>query len=405
MNSEQIEFKGHAGTKLAARLDRPQGPLKAAALFAHCFTCSKDSVAARRIARRLAALGIAVLRFDFTGLGHSEGDFADTDFSTNVEDLRAAARWMESEGMAPQLIIGHSLGGAAAIKAARQIPGVHGVVTIGAPFDPANVMKHLGESLARIEADGAATVTLDGRDFEIRKSFLDDVSHQSPGDELADLHAALLVLHSPLDAVVGIDNAARIYTAAKHPKSFVTLDDANHLLTREADAEYAADVIATWSKRYLDLPDDAVSPDAPEGVVRVSEADAASFKQDVVIGGKHTLIADEPVTVGGSDLGPSPYQLLSAGLGACTTMTLRMYARRKALPLDHVSCDVTHDRCHVDDCEDCDSGSGKIDVFTRRIRLTGDLSDDQRTTLLAIADRCPVHKTLHAKARVRTELV
>lgn len=405
MNSEQIEFKGHAGTKLAARLDRPQGPLKAAALFAHCFTCSKDSVAARRIARRLAALGIAVLRFDFTGLGHSEGDFADTDFSTNVEDLRAAARWMESEGMAPQLIIGHSLGGAAAIKAARQIPGVHGVVTIGAPFDPASVMKHLGESLARIEADGAATVTLDGRDFEIRKSFLDDVSHQSLGADLADLHAALLVLHSPLDAVVGIDNAARIYTAAKHPKSFVTLDDANHLLTREADAEYAADVIATWSKRYLDLPDDPVKPEAPEGVVRVSEADAASFKQDVVIGGKHTLIADEPVTVGGSDLGPSPYQLLSAGLGACTTMTLRMYARRKSLPLDHVSCDVTHDRCHVDDCEDCDSGSGKIDVFTRRIRLTGDLSDDQRTTLLAIADRCPVHKTLHAKARIRTELV
>lgn len=404
MKSDRITFPGAAGTALAARLDRPEGRVRAAALFAHCFTCSKDIAAARRIAGRLAALGIAVLRFDFTGLGHSGGEFANTNFSSNVADLLAAAAWMEAEGMPVSLLIGHSLGGAAAIKAAPAIASLRALVTIGAPADPGHVAHHFGDRVDTIRREGSARVMLAGREIEIRRQFLDDISAASLADALPRLGAALLVLHGPRDTVVGIDNASAIFTAARHPKSFVSLDDADHLLTDEADAEYVAGLIASWAARYLPPAAETPLAAAPEGVVRVAEAEASGFRQDIAIGGRHQIVADEPLAYGGTDLGPSPYQLLSAGLGACTTMTIRMYARRKAIPLDHVACDVPHDKVHVTDCEGCDTSQPKVDVFRRTIRLTGALSGDQRAALLSIADKCPVHRTLHGQVVIETEL-
>lgn len=404
MRTERISFTGATGAVLAARLDRPEGPVRAAAVLAHCFTCSKDIAAARRISGRLAALGIAVLRFAFTGLGHSGGEFANTNFSSNVGDLLAATRWMAGQGLAPQLLIGHSLGGAAVLKAAPQVPGLRAVVSIGAPSDPAHVAHNFGGKLEEIRAKGEAVVTLAGRDLTIRRQFLDDISATSLSDALPRLGAALLVLHAPRDSVVGIENAQAIFVAAKHPKSFVSLDDADHLLTREADAEYVADLISSWSSRYLDLAPEPVRPGAPEGVVRVAEAEASGFRQDITVNNRHQLVADEPVEMGGTDLGPSPYQLLSAALGACTAMTIRLYARRKAMPLAHVACDVTHDRCHTEDCEGCDKSQSKVDVFSRTIHLRGDLTEDQRAALLAIADKCPVHKTLHGQAIIRSAL-
>ncbi len=404
MSTERIEFAGHSGAMLAARLDLPEGPVRASAILAHCFTCSKDIHASRRIAGKLAACGIAVLRFDFTGLGHSGGEFANTNFSSNVEDLILAAGYLEGRGMAPQLLIGHSLGGSAVIKAASGLKGIRAVVTIGAPSDPGHVANNFGGKLAEIHAEGSALVNLSGREFEIRKQFVDDVNEASLNASLSKLGAALLVMHAPRDEYVGIDNASAIFLAAKHPKSFVTLDDADHLLSRPEDAEYAAEVIASWSSRYLDLASEPAVAGAPEGVVRVVEADADGFRQDIMIGGAHQLMADEPLAMGGTDRGPSPYQLLSAGLGACTTMTIRLYARKKKIPLSQVSVDVTHNKSHAEDSMDTAKGSARVDVFTRLIHLHGDLSDDQRASMLAIADKCPVHRTLHAEALIKTSL-
>lgn len=355
MKREQIEFSGHSGATLAARLDLPEGPVRAAAIFAHCFTCSKDIPAARRIAGRLAARGIAVLRFDFTGLGHSGGEFASTNFSSNVQDLVRAAEVMAERGLAPQLLVGHSLGGAAVIMAAGDIPQSRAVVTIGAPFDPSHVAHHFDGKLEQIRSRGEAMVSLGGREFLIRKQFLDDISATRLTERLAQLRRALLVLHSPHDEVVGIENASQIFLAAKHPKSFVTLDDADHMLSREQDAEYAAEVISSWATRYLDMAPEPETRTAPEGVVRVSEVSPDGFRQDVVVAGKHQLIADEPQSVGGTDMGPSPYQLVAAGLGACTTMTIRMYARRKGIPLEHVAVDVSHDKVHAEECAQCET--------------------------------------------------
>jgi putative redox protein len=404
MPTQKLEFTGHGGDTLAARFDLPDGKVKAVALFAHCFTCSKDIAAARRIAARLAGLGIAVLRFDFTGLGHSQGEFANTHFSSNTADLVAAARHLEGLGQAPALLVGHSLGGAAVLAAAAQIPSVKAVVTIGAPADPGHVIHNFGCKLDEIAAEGQAQVSLAGRDFTIRQDFIEDVSAAKLTPAIAGLRRALLVLHAPRDQTVGIENAGEIFGAAKHPKSFVTLDNADHLLSRGADAEYAADVIAAWSRRYLDLPGDPPRPGAPEGIVRVSEADPAGFLQDVEAGPKHHVLADEPAAYGGTGAGPTPYQFLSAGLGACTSMTVRMYARRKGWPLEHVSVDVSHGKAHAQDCTDCPDKNAKIDVFHRTIRIDGPLDADQRASLLAIADRCPVHRTMEGVIKVETVL-
>ncbi len=402
MTTERITFPGHSGDTLSARLDLPDGPHLATALFAHCFTCSKDIPAARRIAARLSAMGIAVLRFDFTGLGHSKGEFANTTFTSNVSDLHAAASYLRDRDMAPSMLIGHSLGGAAVLRAAGEMDGIKAVVTIGAPFDPGHVMHNFAGALDDIRAHGQARVDLGGRPFTIGKAFVDDVEGQALAPIIGRLKSALLVMHAPRDAVVGIENATNIFKAAKHPKSFVTLDDADHLVTRAEDAEYAADVISAWVGRYLGLTPPAPPIGAPEGVVRVSEADVNGFLQDVQAG-PHHLLADEPLAYGGTNRGPSPYGLLAAGLGACTSMTLRMYARRKGWPLTHVSVDVSHDKVHAQDAST--QTEQNIDLFRRRITVSGDLDDEQRHKLLQIADKCPVHRTLEASSRVETELV
>jgi putative redox protein len=403
MVAKRITFPGHDGAALAARLDMPQGAHLATAIFAHCFTCGKDIPAARRIAARLAAMGIAVLRFDFTGLGHSDGEFANTSFSSNVGDLVAAASWAQDQGMPPSLLIGHSLGGAAVIKAASMIDGITAVATIGAPFDPAHVTKHFVHALPEIAATGSAQVTLAGRSLTIGQSFIEDTGNGVLADVLASLHAALLVLHAPRDEIVGIDNATQIFMAARHPKSFISLDDADHLITRAEDAEYVAGLIAVWAGRYIHRPTPAPPVGTPEGIVRVSEATPDGFLQDITAGNHMHLLADEPLAYGGTNMGMSPYGFLSASLGACTSMTIRMYARRKDWPLEHVSVDVSHAKVHAQDA--AVGTDEKIDSFTRRITLAGgDLSDEHRSRLLEIADRCPVHRTLERTSRIVTEL-
>jgi len=403
MPTERIEFPGHDGTTLAARLDLPQGPHLATALFAHCFTCGKDIPAARRIAARLSSLGIAVLRFDFTGLGHSQGEFSNTSFTSNVDDLIAANGYLASRGLTPAMIIGHSLGGAAVLKAGAALDNIKAVVTIGAPFDPGHVTHNFAQALPEIQEKGSAEVTLGGRPFTIGKRFVDDVSKAELTSSVANLKAALLVLHGPRDETVGIENASDIFMAAKHPKSFVTLDKADHLVTDPVDAEYVAGLIAAWSERYLELSRPAPPPGAPEGVLRVQDADPNGFLNDITSGDGHHLVADEPLAYGGTNKGLSPYGFLSAGLGACTSMTIRMYARRKGWPLDSVSVDVSHDKVHAQDAET--AVGDKIDTWKRRITLTGPLDADQRARLLEIADKCPVHRTLERSSTVITELV
>ncbi len=403
MPTERISFAGHDGNQLAARLDLPDGPVLATALFAHCFTCSKDIPAARRISARLAGMGIAVLRFDFTGLGHSEGEFANTTFTSNVEDLIAAAQYLAGRNMAPSLLIGHSLGGAAVLRARAGIPTVKAIATLGAPADPGHVSHHFENALPEIQQQGSAEVTLGGRPFRIGKAFVDDISESALTPAIADLKAALLVLHAPLDETVSVDNASTIFLAAKHPKSFVTLDDADHLITRASDAEYAADVIAAWVTRYVPLCPPAPPPGAPEGVVRVTEADPAGFLQDIQSGPRHHAVADEPASYGGTDQGMSPYGFVSSGLGACTSMTIRMYARRKGWPLTGITVDVCHDKVHAQDAGLV--SDGKVDLFRRKIRLEGPLDQTQRARLLEIADKCPVHRTLEGSAQITTELL
>jgi len=400
MPTKRVTFPGHDGGNLAARLDLPDGPHLATAIFAHCFTCSKDIPAARRIASRLSAMGIAVLRFDFTGLGHSEGEFSNTNFSSNIKDVRAAAHFLSASGMPPDLLIGHSLGGAAVLRTAGDIETVKAVATLGAPFDPGHVTHNFGGALEAIEKHGQAEVQLGGRPFTIRQSFVDDVNAANLAPAISGLKRALLVLHAPRDEIVDIENASAIFQAAKHPKSFVTLDDADHLISDGEDAEYAAEVIAAWAGRYLDLRPPAPPPGAPEGIVRVSEADPKGFLQDVNAGPLHHALADEPLAYGGTNRGMTPYGFLAAGLGACTSMTIRMYARRKGWPLDHVWVDVSHDKLHVKDAEA--PNGDKVDTFKRVIHLTGDLDQTQRDRLVEIADKCPVHKTLERTSKVIT---
>ena len=401
MPTERITFPGHAGP-LAARLDLPEGPHLATAVFAHCFTCGKDIPAARRIAARLTTMGIAVLRFDFTGLGHSEGEFSNTSFTSNVEDLEKAVQYLNDRDMPPALLIGHSLGGAAVLKATADLPQIKAVATLGAPFDPEHVTHNFADALPEIISKGVAQVSLGGRPFRIGKQFIDDVAKGALTPAIGKLNAALMILHAPRDSVVSIDNASQIFLAAKHPKSFVTLDDADHLITSAEHAEYAADIIATWARKYLSLTPPAPPIGAPEGIVRSSEADPKGFLQDITHGTRHHILADEPRAYGGTNKGLSPYGLVSAGLAACTSMTIRMYARRKEWPLDHVSVDVSHNKVHA---QDADAGIGdKVDEWKRVVTLTGPLDDAQRARLMEIADKCPVHRTLERSSTVITEL-
>ena len=423
MSTEKIEFLGHSGHMLAARLDRPRptdgfssDQALGCVLFAHCFTCSKDIPAARRIAQRLSALGFAVLRFDFTGLGHSDGEFANTHFTSNVQDLVLASEHLTRMGLAPDVLVGHSLGGAAVLNGAKHIASVKAVVTIGAPCDPENVTHNFAQHVDDININGSAEVQLGGRPFTIKRAFLEDIRGVKLIEDIAALKKALLILHSPVDSTVNISNAAHIFQSAKHPKSFVTLDRADHLLTKAEDAEYAAQVIAAWASHYVNEPHALAAPEPasdtsikplPEGITRVVEIDPTGFKQDVFAGPKHHMLADEPLSVGGTDTGLTPYQFLAAGLGACTSMTIRMHANRQAWPLTHVEVDVSHDKVHAHDCEGCaDIGTTTtIDRLTRLIRLDGDLSAEQHASLIAIADKCPVHRTLEASMQIVTHSI
>src|ERR1700754_1404941 len=403
MANERFQFTGEGGHQLAAALDTPDGPVHAYALFAHCFTCGKDVLAAKRIAVALAARGIAVLRFDFTGLGSSEGDFANSTFSSNVADLVRAADHLRSTREAPAILIGHSLGGAAVLAAAGQIPEAKAVVTIAAPSDPAHVTHFFADRIEDIRKHGKVEVSLAGRPFQIKREFLDDIAEHKLMDDVAKLHKALLIMQSPTDDTVGIDNATRIFVAAKHPKSFVSLPGADHLLSDRRDSTYAADVIAAWAERYIELavPEAmATVGEEPRNVV-VRETRNSKFQQTVSVG-LHSLLADEPVAAGGEDTGLGPYDFVLAGLGACTSMTMRMYADRKSLPLQRVTVTLKHSKIHAEDCAECETKAGMLDQIERVIAMEGALDAEQRTKLMEIADKCPVHRTLTSEIHIVT---
>jgi len=403
MPTERFQFPGAEGQQLAASLELPEREPLAYALFAHCFTCGKDVLAAKRIAVALAAKGIAVLRFDFTGLGSSEGDFANSTFSSNVADLVRAADHLRETRKAPAILIGHSLGGAAILAAAGQIPDARAVATIAAPSDPAHVTGLFKDRIADIRTQGKIEVSLAGRPFQIKREFLDDIAEQNLMAHVTGLHRALLIMHAPDDDTVSIDNATRIFVAARHPKSFVSLAGADHLLTAKQDAAYVADVIAAWATRYLDpvAPEqDADLGKAPRNVV-VRETRNGKFQQAISLG-PHRMLADEPVAAGGDDTGPGPYDYVLAGLGACTSMTMRLYAERKALPLERVTVTLKHNKIHAEDCAECETRAGMLDQIDLVIAMEGALDAEQRKRLMEIADKCPVHRTLTSEIRIVT---
>ena len=404
MKQQKISFPNQDGLALAALLDLPEDehPL-AFAIFAHCFTCTKQSAAAGRISRALSQHRIAVLRFDFTGLGESSGDFASTTFSHNVADLVAAARFLDANYSAPQILIGHSLGGAAVLQAAAKIPSVRAVVTIAAPCHPDHVLKLLGDSRAAIERQGRATVDIGGRPFTLGREFVDDLLVQDPLATIGRLKVALLVMHSPQDQIVGIEHAADIYRAAKHPKSFISLDPADHLLSRAEDSRFAAAMIGVWVPRFLDVHEDEVTPLEILDNRVTARTGAEGFRTDIFVNG-HALVADEPKAFGGTNQGPSPYDYLQVALGACTGMTVQMYARRKEWPLETVVVRLRHEKTHARDCVDCEKPESRLDHFERELELQGELSPEQRQRLLEIAEKCPVHRTLLAEVRIETRL-
>ena len=401
MRSQKVKFKNHNGYELSARLEfPPDSHPYAFAIFAHVFTGNKNLTATRHISRSLTQHGIGVLRFDFTGLGESEGDFADTNFTSNVEDLLAAAEFLEKFYEAPKILIGHSLGGAAVVFAAAQIESIKAVATIGAPSEPEHVTHLLDDKIEDIEEKGVANVSIGGRSFTIKKQFLDDLRSKNMFDILKRMHKAILVLHSPQDTVVEIENAAKIYHAAHHPKSFVSLDGADHMLSNKVDAAYVGNLVSSWMTRYVSPPKQEKLTTDAQVAVRLGDVGYTTEIQ----AGAHGLLADESEEVGGDDFGPSPYQYLSAALGACTAMTLQMYARRKKWDLKEVEVHINHGKKYVDDCMACETKEMKIDHFEREIELEGDLTDEQINRLLEIADRCPVHRTLNKEIRIITTL-
>jgi len=399
MRFEKVSFKNLDGVSLSGRLDFPIGTKpKAYVIFAHCFTCSKNLKSVDRISRAFTQAGMALLRFDFTGLGQSDGSFADTNFSSNLSDLQSAYDFLSENYEAPQILVGHSLGGAAVLHVASSMDRVKAVATIGAPATPEHVTHLLKNGRESLEKEGEAEVNIGGRSFKMKKQFLDDLEKRESRGVIKQLNRALLIIHSPQDQIVGIENAQQIYEQAMHPKSFISLDGSDHLIQKEADAMYVGQVIASWSLRYIELAD---SIEAPEGEVwtRIGEEGYTTE----VIAGKHHLIADEPPSVGGADEGPTPYGFLLAGLGACTAMTLRMYADHKKMDLKEVEVKLTHDKVHKNDGENSESSQGKIDQITRRIKLTGELTEEQRRRLIEIANKCPVHRTIEGKPEILTE--
>lgn len=403
MSHQKVKFQNKEGQNLVGRLELPanQEPHNYV-IFAHCFTCNKNLSAVKNIGKSLTSNGFGVLRFDFTGLGESEGDFADTNFSGNVADLVVAAEYLKDNYKAPSLIIGHSLGGAAAIFAASEIPYIQAVATVGAPSNPEHVTHLLKSGIDEIQTSGKAIVNLSGRDFTIKKQFIDDLQNKSLPDVANKLRKPLLVMHSPQDDTVGIKNAEEIYIAARHPKSFVSLDGADHLLMNKRDSIYTGEVISGWAKRYVDIPEASTLKTSHQVIASLNAEDGFTTAMKV---GNHHLTADEPTSFGGNDFGPSPYELVSAGLSACTVMTIQMYAKRKGWPLENVEVHTSYGKSHAQDCDDCETNSAKIDTFNRDIRFKGDLDEKQIDRLLQIADKCPVHKTLHSDTQIVTKVI
>ena len=403
MNIQKVNFTNAEGQQLVGRLELPinQHPHNFA-IFAHCFTCNKNLSAVKNITRELTSNGFGVLRFDFTGLGESEGDFENTNFSGNVEDLISASNYLKENYTAPTLLIGHSLGGAAAIFAASQIETIKAVATVGAPSNPKHVQHLIHSSVEEIKTTGKANVNIGGRPFTIKKQFLDDIETKSLPDVAKNLRKALLVMHSPQDTTVGIENAEEIYLAARHPKSFVSLDGADHLLMRKEDSIYVGSVIATWAKRYISIPKTETISTSHQAVASLDEADGFTTQMTV---GNHTMMADEPTSYGGNDFGPSPYELVSAGLSACTAMTVQMYTKRKEWDLENIQVHTSHTKVAKQIVENGEKKEIKVDTFNREIQLKGNLDDKQKERILQIADKCPVHKTLHSDIEVVTKLV
>lgn len=402
MATKKVFFTNKNGYKLSAKLDFPiaRKPL-AFAVFAHVFTGSKNLIASKYISRALTLNGIAVLRFDFTGLGESEGEFANTNFTSNVDDLIAANDYLAENYEPPKIMIGHSLGGTASVFAASQIDSIKAVATIGSPAEPMHVTHLLESDIDEIKEMGKAKVNIGGRHFTIKKQFLDDLQNNNLYDILSNMRKALLVMHSPQDEIVSIDNAAKIYQAAFHPKSFITLDHADHLLTNKDDAHYAGNVIASWVRRYIGADDKKQLSTHKDVLARLG---STGYTTDI-LAGDHILIADEPEDSGGNDFGPSPYEMVNAALGACTAMTLQMYARRKGWDLKEVNVHLSFSRSYMEDCAHCDVNDRRLEEFFREIELIGDLSVEQKERLMEIANRCPVHRTLEANAQIHTVLI
>ncbi|MFZ1808995.1 MAG: bifunctional alpha/beta hydrolase/OsmC family protein [Cyclobacteriaceae bacterium] len=403
MKRVKAKFKNKEGQELAARMELPaNGHPHSYAIFAHCFTCNKNLNAIRNVVNNMTEAGFGVLSFDFTGLGESDGDFADTNFSSNVEDIVAAADFLNSEYNAPSLLIGHSLGGAAVLFAADKIKSIKAIATIGAPSNPEHVQHLIQSNVEEIEKNGAAEVNIGGRSFKIKKQFVDDLKKHTLPEVLKTLRKSLLIMHSPQDATVGIENAAEIYTVAHHPKSFISLDGADHLMTNKADSQYVGKVIASWAERYLHIDNEESLQSEAQTVVSIKDKTNKFLTQ--IQTGKHALLADEPTDVGGEDLGPSPYQLLTSALGACTAMTMRMYADRKGWEIEEIKVHLNHDKRYSDDCADCEKSTSKIDHFERIIEVDSQLDEKQLQRLLEIANKCPVHRTLEGEVKVITSL-
>lgn len=403
MKRLKVAFKNNQGHELSAKLELPaDGHPHNYAVFAHCFTCNKNLNAIRNVVNNMTETGFGVLSFDFTGLGESKGDFADTNFSSNLDDIVAAADFLAQEYMAPSLLIGHSLGGAAVLFAGDKIDSVKAIATVGAPSNPEHVQHLIQSNVETIEKEGKAEVNIGGRSFTIKKQFLDDLKKHTLPAIMKTMRKSLLILHSPQDATVGIENAAAIYTAAHHPKSFISLDGADHLMTKKKDSQYVGKMIASWAERYLHIEES--TPLRSDAQTMVSIKDKTNKFLTQIQTGRHSLLADEPEDVGGEDLGPSPYQLLTSALGACTAMTMRMYADRKGWEVDEIKVHLNHEKKHSDDCSDCEKPTSKIDHFERIIEIDSQLDETQRQRLLEIANKCPVHRTLEGDVKIKTRL-
>ena len=394
----KFDFPNQDGQILSGRLELPNQKPKAYALFAHCFTCSKNVRAAATISRKLTESGIGVLRFDFTGLGNSEGDFSNTNFSSNVQDLVSACNHLGEKFEHPALLVGHSLGGAAVLKASSLLPNVKAVATLAAPSDAAHVSHMFEDHKLEINEKGLAEVKLAGRDFTIKKQFLEDIEEVKVLEDFKQTNRALLVMHSPTDNTVSIEHATKIFMNAKHPKSFVSLDNADHLISAIEDAEYAATVIGAWANKFLPAIQD-LRPSLDNSQVVIKSRKGLKYTQDV-FSKDHHFVMDEPKRLKGNDLGMNPYEILLASLGGCTAMTMKMYAERKGFDLQDVEVKLKHEKVHSNDCAECETKEEMVDQITKEIAISGNLSDDEKRSLFSIAERCPVNRTLKGEVNI-----